>query len=281
MAVSKTAAYVALYRALETRERRRPPLFRDPYAIGFLPLRHRLLLRAARTPNLQRLLAAYADKRAPGARTSAIARTLFIDDVVRAALARGVRQCVLLGAGFDCRAHRLPELARVKVFEVDRHDTQHFKQSRVPASGVHYVPIDFLRDDAFARLAQAGWERAWPTIFVWEGVTNYLREEAVRAVLREIGGSARGSSLVFSYVHRGALDGSQRFPGAERILENVRTLREPWTFGLKPEEVAPFVASAGLTLVEDLGADAYRARYLPRDEQGGGYAFYRLAVVTV
>jgi methyltransferase (TIGR00027 family) len=281
MAVSKTAAYVALYRALETRERTRPPLFRDPFALGFLPLRYRLLLRTAFTAALHRRLNAYADERAPGARTSAIARTLFIDDVVRAAIGRGVRQCVLLGAGFDCRAHRLPELAQVEVFEVDRRDTQRFKQRRVPAAGVHYVPVDFLRDDSFALLAQAGWKRAEPTLFVWEGVTNYLREEAVRQVLREIAHCASGSSIVFTYVHRGAIDGSQHFPCAERILENVRGMREPWTFGLTPEELAPFVASTGLTLREDLGADDYRARYLPRDEQGGGYAFYRLAVADV
>jgi methyltransferase (TIGR00027 family) len=137
MAASKTAAYVALYRALETRQRARPALFRDPYALRFLPLRYQLLIRAAFTPALLCSLNRYADKRAPGARTSAIARTLFIDDVVRAAVARGVRQCVLLGAGFDCRAHRMPELSQVHVFEVDQRDTQRVKQSRVPSAGVH------------------------------------------------------------------------------------------------------------------------------------------------
>jgi methyltransferase (TIGR00027 family) len=280
MAASKTAAYVALYRALETRERARPPLFRDPFALRFLPLRYQLLVRAAFTPVLMRRLHRYADARAPGARSSAIARTLFIDDVVRSAVARGVRQCVLLGAGFDCRAHRLPELSQVHVFEVDRKDTQRLKRSRVPEAGVRYVPVDFLQDDSFALLGQAGWDAKEPTLFVWEGVTNYLREEAVRQVLREVGRSACGSSIVFTYVHRGAIDGSVRFAGAQQILQNVRSMREPWTFGLAPEEVEPFVKSAGLRLESDLGADDYRARYLPSEERGNGYAFYRIAVAS-
>jgi methyltransferase (TIGR00027 family) len=280
MTASKTAGYVALYRALETRELTRAPLFRDPLALRFLPLRYRLLLRAAFTPSLQRRLHGYADKRAPGARTSAIARTLFIDDVVRAAVRRGVRQCVLLGAGFDCRAHRLPELSQVHVFEVDRKETQRLKQSRVPPAGVRYVPVDFLRDDSFALLGQAGWDQKQPTLFVWEGVTNYLREEAVRQVLREVARCGRGSSIVFTYVHRGAIDGSVAFPGAETIRAAVRAMSEPWTFGLAPEELPPFIHSTGLVLETDLGADEYRARYLPRDEQGGGYAFYRIAVAS-
>jgi hypothetical protein len=57
-------------------------------------------------------------------------------------------------------------------------------------------------------------------------------------------------------------------------------MNEPWTFGLAPEELAPFVESAGLSVENDLGADQYRARYLPSDEQGGGYAFYRIAVAS-
>lgn len=279
MTVSKTAAYVALYRALETHERRRPPLFRDPYALRFLPRLYRLLVRAARLPLLRRALLRYADKRAPGARTSVLARTLFIDDQVRAALARGVRQVVLLGAGFDCRAHRLPELAHAQVYEVDRAPTQALKRRQVPTSSVRYVAVDFLKDDTFARLAEAGWKKHQPSLFVWEGVTNYLREDAVRRVLQALSETAPGTTLVFTYIHRGVIDGSVSFPGSERILGNVRALREPWTFGLTPAELPAFLASAGLVLREELGADAYRARYLPRDEQDDGYAFYRIAVV--
>ena len=119
MAASRTAQYVALYRAMETYERRRPPLFRDPFARRFLDRPLALAVSASRAPGLRSLLERYADHRSPGSRTSAIARTAFIDDAVRTAIAAGIDQVVILGAGFDCRAHRLPELSRVDVFEVD------------------------------------------------------------------------------------------------------------------------------------------------------------------
>ena len=277
MAASRTAGYVALYRALETRCRARPPVFQDPYALRFVAPRLRPLVLAARTRRLQAWLARYADYRAPGARTSAIARTRYIDDVIEGCVREGARQCVILGAGYDCRAQRLPALRGLSVFEVDRADTQALKRKKLPVSGVRYVAVDFLRDDSFQALAAHGWRRDQPTLFVWEGVTNYLDEAAVLRVLGEVGRSAR-SSIVFTYVHRGAIDGSVPFDGAAQIRANVQKLGEPWRFGALPEEMPALLAGVGLALVEDLGADAYRERYLPPSEQGGGYAFYRVAV---
>src|SRR5688500_1819043 len=100
MPASKTAAYVALYRALDTCEPRRPPLFRDPFAAGFLSPGLQFALRIARIRGCRAALESYADWRAPGARSSAIGRTRFIDDVVRREMERGTRQLVLLGAGY-------------------------------------------------------------------------------------------------------------------------------------------------------------------------------------
>ena len=145
-----------------------------------------------------------------------------------------------------------------------------------------YVPVDFLRDDVSTKLTDSGWQADRQTLFVWEGVTNYLTEAAVTAVLSWIGSCASGSKVVFTYVHAGLLDGSRRFEGGEHILRNVQKLGEPWTFGLHPDEVASFVADRGLSLQEDAGADDYRRRYLgdsPRLLHG--YAFYRIAVADV
>lgn len=288
MRSSRTAEYVALYRALETDERRRTPLFRDPLATAFLPRPLRAAVRLARAKPLRSLLERYADHRAPGARSSAICRTRFIDDFVTAELAAGAAQLVILGAGFDCRAHRLEALARCTVFEVDRPETQTRKRAllapRLSQFGtradVRYVAVDFQRDALAERLVAAGWDSAQKTVFVWEGVTNYLSAAAVEDVLRFIGTSARGSAVVFTYLHRGVLDGSARFEGADKLVENVRRLGEPWTFGLRPEEVGAFVDRFGLALEENLGADEYRARY--RWGAGmRGYAFYRIAIARV
>lgn len=280
MAASRTAEYVALYRALETDERRRPPLFRDPYAMEFLPRGLALAVRAARAPIVRGVVERYADRRAPGARTSAIARTAYIDDAVRAAVAGGIDQVVILGAGFDCRAHRMPELAAATVYEVDRHETQAVKRARVTGPrAVRYVAVDFLRDDLGASLAAAGWDARRPSLFVWEGVTNYLTEPAVRRTLDWIATSPPGSRVVFTYIHAGVLDGSTPFDGAAQLMANVRALGEPWTFGLDPGEVGAFVARSGLRLCEDLGADDYRRRYLGAAMPG--YRFYRIAQAQV
>jgi methyltransferase (TIGR00027 family) len=281
MAASRTAQYVALYRALETCEPRRPPLFRDPYAATFLSRPLALAVRASRSVTLRRWLERYADRRAPGSRTSAIARTAYIDDAVRTAVRDGIDQLAILGAGFDCRVHRMPELAGARVFEVDRAETQAVKRARVPAHpAVRYVAVDFLRDELGAALVAAGWDASRRTLFVWEGVTNYLTEPAVIATLDWIGRTAPGSRVVFTYIHAGLLDGTTPFVGGDLLMDNVRRLGEPWTFGLHPEAVAGFVAARGLALRDDLGADDYRQRYLGRSENPG-YAFYRIAAAEV
>lgn len=288
MTASKTAEFVALYRALEDTETRRPALFRDPFSAAFLSPTLAIAMRLSRIRPLRGALERYADWRAPGARTSAIGRTRFIDDVVRADAREGVRQLVVLGAGYDCRAHRLPELAETRVFEVDRPDTQAHKRVVLGGAGagvrgdVDYIPVDFAVDDLSRKLRAGGWAAERPTTFIWEGVTNYLDESSVADVLRLVGAAASGSVLVFTYIHRGVLDGSARFDGADKLVRNVRWLGEPWTFGLDPDDVGAFVARFGLALEQDLGADEYRERYFglcPRELRG--YGFYRIAVARV
>ena len=75
---------------------------------------------------------------------------------------------------------------------------------------------------------------------------------------KHAGRSANASTVVFTYIHRGLIDGTVAFEGGARMLENVRRLGEPWTFGLDPMDVAAYLGRFGLTLREDLGADEYR-----------------------
>lgn len=287
MAASKTAELVAFYRALETEETLREPLFRDPFARQLLPRPLALAVRAARIAPLRALLLRYADWRAPGARTSAIGRTRFIDDTVRAAAQAGAVQLVILGTGYDCRAHRLPELAKLRVFEVDKGDTLAERRARIARGSlalreeVVSVAVDFVRDRLPERLSACGFDPTQRSVFVWEGVTNYLSAEAVAAVLSFVASCARGSTLVFTYIHRAVLDGSVAFEGGAKLMRNVARLGEPWRFGILPEELKDYLAGFGLSLVSDLGADEYRKRYAR--ELGGlrGYRFYRLAVASV
>ena len=286
MAVSQTAEYVALYRALETTETRREPLFRDPFARHLLTGSRLRALRLANMPGMRGMLERYADYRAPGARTSAIGRTRFIDDVVRAERARGIRYFVILGAGYDSRAHRLSELKEARVFEVDRAETQAEKRRRIESvpgarKDVRYVAVDFEKQDLATRLADSGWRADRRTVFIWEGVTNYLDAKAVATVLDMVGRTKPESVIVFTYIHRGVIDGSVTFAGADKLVGNVQRLGEPWRFGFVPGELAAYLAELGLTLEQDLGADDYRSRYFGATAKFDGYAFYRVAVARV
>ena len=107
---------------------------------------------------------------------------------------------------------------------------------------------------------------------MWEGVTNYLTAGAVDATLAVIRLlAAPGSLLVFTYVHAGVIDGSARFPEAERWVRNVQRAGEPWTFGVVPEVVPEFLRRRGFDLVTDVStreADGGRFAALGRRDEG-------------
>lgn len=284
---SETAEYMAFFRALESARPRRKRLFADPFAIQFLRPSLRRAVWLSRVPLLAALVRWYADWRLPGARTSGIARTRFIDGAVEQALRENVRQIAILGAGFDCRAHRLACIGGTPVFEVDHPATLEVKRKRLRQvvgglpSNVRHVPIDFNRESLPQVLREARLDTRPPTLFLWEGVTNYLAADAVDSVLRYIA-SFPGSRLIFTYVHRGALDGSAFFEDAAALLRNVAAVGEPWTFGLDPTELSDYLRERGLQFIRDAGAREYREECMgPAGRRMRGYDFYHVAIAGV
>ena len=278
--ISRTAAHMAAFRALESARPRSERLFRDVYAARFLPPAQRALAAVSRAAFARRLIEAYADKRAPGARSSGVARTRLIDDWIVGECEDGAEQVVILGAGYDCRALRLPALARARVFELDRAELLARKTNRLgrPPDNLVRAPIDFITDDLGACLDRAEFDREARSVFLWEGVTNYLSEGAVSAVLHDV--AAFNASLVFTYVHADAVSGRFDSPGLPGLLRELRRIGEPWTFGLKPESLGEYLAAHGLRRRADLGADEYRALYRRRSRPAGqeGYEFYRVVL---
>ena len=283
---STTAEIVAFFRALET-IRPGDRLFEDPFAAHFLRPWLRIIVRGSVLPLIGALLLRWIDRRWPGARTSAIARTRLIDDWVNESVAGDPQQVLILGAGFDSRAWRLPALRKVAVFEIDHPATAAEKRRRLAALGieranVRFVPVDFERDAAPQALARSGFDPTKPVVVIWEGVTNYLSGEAVDATLRWIGSLATGTRLIFTYVHEGVLTYPSAFEGAAQILVAVSSTGEPWTFGLRPEALARYLEARGLKLLADLGAKDYRARYMGEPaKRMRGYEFYRVALAEL
>ena len=122
-------------------------------------------------------------------------------------------------------------------------------------------------------LEAAGVAAGARTLFLWEGVTNYLDAASVDATLRAI--ARLGTSVVFTYVERALIDGSAAFEGGPESLAYVRGLGEPFTFGLEPAEVPAYLRERGLDPVEDVDLETVAARYYPGARPPVS-AFYRV-----
>lgn len=264
---SRTAQQNALFRALE--QRRPQPLFRDPWARRFLRGRYRW---AALLP--AGLVARYIDRRWPGPRTAVCVRTRYLDEAVLSALAEGLDQIAILGAGLDSRPYRLPGIERVRVFEVDHPSTQALKRAVVGPAPDHvvYVPADLASEPLDRVLERAGFRTGLRTLFLWEGVTNYLDEASVDATLRFV--ARAGRALLFTYVDRGILDGSRRFAGAAESMAAVRRLGEPFTWGLDPARARAYLGERELDLVDDQPLSEVAKRYAT--EEAPVSAFYHV-----
>lgn len=278
-APSRTAGYMAFFRALESLEPADRRLVDDQQASLFLTARLRALVRLAGFAPARRLLIAYVDRRWPGPRLSGVVRTHAIDELVRRAIREGCGQLVLLGAGYDTRATRLPEARSIPVFEIDHPDTQSYKREALAATpaNVCYVPLDFERDSLAQALAHTGLDRAKRSCVVWEGVFSYLSADAIDVTLASlIRACAPGSRLILTYVDEGALEGSQ----AEPWVAAVRKAGEPFRTGLDPSAAASFFGARGLTLLCDETTTQAAAR-LPVAHPERIPPFYRLASLAI
>jgi methyltransferase (TIGR00027 family) len=220
---------------------------------------------ARRQPRLRPLLRRALWPLLRGATTMQI-RTRIIDDELDRFLAAGGRQLVLLGAGFDARAHRLAaRLGDTKVFEVDHPATQRLKRARFGDGRATYVTWNFEADpmrELPARLASVGHDRGKPTFTIWEGVTIYLTEGAIEATAATVHDySAAGSRLCFTYTDTRALT-SPRLRG--RILRAVvRRVGEPFRFGWLPKELGGWWAARGFRVLSDVVMGEAGNRLLP------------------
>lgn len=272
---------MALFRALESA---RPPgirLFEDPSATRFLQPRLRAVAQAARFGPAQSLIVSYIDRRWPGPRPSGVVRTRAIDDFVDAAISDGAKQLLLLGAGYDTRATRLPAATSCTAFEVDHPATQARKRSALgaPAEHVRYIPVDFEHDSLTAALADCGFDRHARTCVVWEGVFSYLTREAIDVTLAALVELCTpGSQLLLTYVDERALeDPSSMGPAWFAAVEAVG---EPFQTGLHPDRARAFFAERDLILRED-ESTTEAARRLGVDDADAIPRLYRLATLEV
>lgn len=198
----------------------------------------------------------------PDLRLFLAVRSRFAEDELAKAVARGVSQYVLLGAGLDTFAYRNP-YPNLKVFEVDHPATQAFKRERLAEAGIaipdsmHFAPVDFERQT----LDSAGLRTNEVTFFSWLGVVPYLTREAFETTMRFIAAMPRGSAVVFDYpIPRSMMSplGQMAF---DRLAARVAAAGEPFQLSFDPAELAEYLDGLGFNDREDLDRAAINARY--------------------
>jgi methyltransferase (TIGR00027 family) len=257
---SHTALGAAYLRAAHQLLEAKPLLFDDPVALPLLGPEALKLIRDTadnyRTPEMLAL------------RSHIVLRSRFTEDRLAVAVSRGITQYVILGAGFDTLALRQPAWSQIlKIIEVDHAGTQTMKRSYIAAAGlampknVVFADIDFENESLHDGLLRHNISMHKPTFFSWLGVTMYLKEDAIDAVLRSVAMFPAGSEIVLTF----------RTPSGDSpspLAQSVANLGEPWVSCFEPDALEAKLLGAGFSNVEFLTPAEAKARYFrqrPRD----------------
>jgi methyltransferase (TIGR00027 family) len=269
---SRTAWVSALMRAIHPLWDAAPNLFHDDWAGKFVGVGNQAALRSQVDKLIQELTtltcAATAQDFVRIASRIGALRARVAEDVVEAAAARGVRQLVIIGAGYDSFAYRRADLSALQLFELDHPDTQNGKLARLEELGVRppdnlsLVPVDFREQPSIvAALRKTPYRHEQPAVFQWLGGTWYFPDGVLDRMLLEIASAAPAGELVFDY-----LLPDERLPPAElavmRLAEKMAAgSGEPGGRRFAPEHWMQRLQAFGFTDFRDLGGRSATLRY--------------------
>ncbi len=201
------------------------------------------------------------------------ARSRFAEDELALAVAQGVRQYVVLGAGLDTFAYRNPH-SGLRVFEVDHPATQAWKRERLEAAGIAiptsltFAPIDFERRTLADGLGQSGFNGNAAAFFSWLGVTPYLTREACLVTLSFIAKMPVGSGVVFDFAVDPALLNLGQRMALKALSKRVAAVGEPFQLFFDPEKLQGEMKGMGFRRTEFLQGKELNARYF-KDRKDG------------
>jgi methyltransferase (TIGR00027 family) len=251
---SRTALGAATHRAVH-QLLDRGFIFSDPIAVRILGIDPGSIDREAESEPARRRL-----------RMFIAVRARFAEDALTNAVARGVGQLVVLGAGLDTYAYRGSFGERLRIFEVDHPATQAWKRGRLIEAAIPvpdaltFVPADLERESLAEVLGGAGFDMRQPAFFTWLGVAPYLSEDAVLATLGFIAGRPEGSEVVFDY--RNPPDQEQA-AARQALAARVASIGEPFKSEFETAAFHTKLTEMGFREIEDLGPRAIRERYFP------------------
>jgi methyltransferase (TIGR00027 family) len=193
-------------------------------------------------------------------------RSRYVEDRLAEAVAQGVRQYIILGAGLDTFAYRNP-FPSLRVFEVDFPTTQEWKKAMLSdasiaiPTGLTFVPLDFEHQTLADGLAAAGFDAQMPAFFSWLGVIPYLTLDAVRATLGAIAQLPAGSAVGFDY----ALAPETLTPAGRiafhALAARVAAAGEPFQLFFTPETLQSELRRAGFKRFEQRGSEQLNELY--------------------
>jgi len=264
---SNTAALTAMLRAAHQLVDDDPKIVNDPIAVRLVDDATREFI-AARPVEL----------RSPGLtipRAAVLLRGRYAEDLLGQAVAQGVDQLVILGAGLETFAFRQPAFAwRLQIYEVDHPATQSWKRERLAAAGIavpdnlHWAPIDFEKLAIDAGLAQAGFDDSRSAFLSWLGVTQYLTLPAIDATLKVVAALPAPSTIVLSFMLPEADLRSEEAAAARQVAEDAARAGEPWLTRISPRDLAIRLTQLGFRKVIHLSPKEADALYFAGRRDG-------------
>jgi methyltransferase (TIGR00027 family) len=194
------------------------------------------------------------------------ARSRYAEDELAHAVAQGVKQYVVLGAGLDTFAYRNPHPA-LRVFEVDHPATQAWKREQLGEAGIAipqsltFVPIDFEQQTLPGGLEHSGFDANAAAFFSWLGVTPYLTREACMTTLSLIAKIPAGSGVVFDFAIDPALLNAGQRQALDALSQRVARYGEPFQLFFDPAELEHELKEMGFHRTELLQGKELNARY--------------------
>ena len=256
-----TAQGVAKQRLIESLAKPDRRIIYDPYAKNFVLGANIIKLMG------HRLSVWLGNKIIPGMHEHLISRTRYIDDLIEKSTFANIEQYVILGAGYDSRAHRLKLPSKLKIFEVDQSEVQELKRLRLPDNmpnreSITYVDIDFNHQSLKEQLINVGFDQNKSTIFTLEGVSQYISREALDATLKEVAdlNPNSNSKIFISYVNKLLKEDSKACFGkgyskpekaVSFITNSAAKMGEPWISFYSAEEIESILSQNNFTLIEN------------------------------
>jgi methyltransferase (TIGR00027 family) len=250
---SKTALGVAIQRAAH-QLMEQPRILDDPIALRLVGSGHPRLMERAMHPVGRDFRAFMA------------VRSRYVEDQLAAAVAQGIGQYVVLGAGLDTFAYRNP-FPKLRVFEVDFPATQQWKREMLAEAaiampdGLTFVPLDFEHHTLADGLRESGFDFAAPAFFGWLGVIPYLTLEAFRSTIIAIGRLRPKSAVSFDYGLRPETLSPAGRKAWDALAARVAAAGEPFQLFFTPEELESELLRAGFHRVEQLDYEQLNERY--------------------